>query len=321
MKKKVWVPILILFLTIIFSIFYFFYSSLNKIKKVDLPVSNEEIGISPEIIEENKEADVLNIAFFGLDARNPDLASRSDSIMVVSIDRKNQKVKVTSLMRDMYVQIPGREDNRINTAYVFGGPALALKTINSNFNLDIKNFVTVNFFGLEDLINKVGGVQINIKPEEVSRSLVKKSGLQTLNGKQAVAYARIRYVGNNDYERTERQRRIVNELFKTIKSQGILKLPGTINTLLPYVETNLSNGEILKYASEAIKFNTDNIEEFRLPADGTYKSQKIRSMAVLVPDINKNKQMLHDFIYGKEADISHCDLGIDGIVSGWLFIK
>ncbi|MDV3427907.1 MAG: LCP family protein [Bacillota bacterium] len=305
MKKKVWVSILVLSLIIVASGLYLLNSSLNKIKRVDLPTNNEEIGISQEIPEENEAAGVLNIAFFGLDARNPDLASRSDSIMVVSIDRKNQKVKVTSLMRDMYVPIPGREDNRINAAYAFGGPVLAIKTINSDFNLDIKNFVTVNFFGLEDLINKIGGVQINIKPEEVSCALVKKPGLQTLNGKQAVAYARIRYVGNNDYERTERQRRIINELFKTIKSQGILNLPGTINTLLPYVETNLSNTEILKIASETIKFNTDNIEEYRLPVNGTFKSQKIRGMAVLVPNINRNKQLLHDFIYGENTEASN----------------
>jgi len=301
-KKKVLITILILILTIVFSGLYLFFSSLNKIKRVDLPVSNEEIGISQKALEENEAANVFNIAFFGLDARNPDLASRSDSIMVVSIDRKNQKIKVASLMRDMYVPIPGKEDNRINAAYAFGGPALALKTINSNFNLDIKNFVTANFFGLEDLINKAGGVKIDIKPEEVSYAYVKKSGLQTLNGKQALAYARIRYVGNNDYERTKRQRRIINALFKTIKSQGILKLPGTINILLPYVETNLSNGQILKIASEAIEFNTDNIEEYRLPAAGTYKSQKIRGMEVLVPDISRNEQMLHDFIYGKDAE-------------------
>lgn len=305
MKKKIWVIILIILLVVVFSTSYYFYSSFNKINRTKLPAKNEDIGISQETIQENTGTDVLNIAFFGLDARNPDLASRSDSIMIVSIDRKNQKVKVTSLMRDMYVPIPGKEDNRINAAYVFGGPVLALKTINSNFSLDIKNFVTVNFFGLADLINKVGGVQINIKPEEVSQAQVKNPGLQTLNGEQAVAYSRIRHVGNNDYERTERQRRVLNELFKTIKSQGILNLPGTINTLLPYVETNLSNGEILKIASEAIKFNVDNIVEYRLPVDETFKSQKIRSMAVLVPDISKNKELLHNFIYGKDVQVNN----------------
>lgn len=236
MRKRIWVPILILLFLAVFSIFYFFYSSLNKINKVNLPVNNEDIGISEEALEENKTADVLNIAFFGLDGRNPDLASRSDSIMVVSIDRKNQKVKVASLMRDMYVPIPGSGDNRINAAYAFGGPALALKTINSNFNLDIKNFVTANFFGLEDLINKVGWVQIDIKPEEVSYAHVKKSGLQTLNGKQALAYARIRHVGNNDYERTERQRRIINQLYKTIKAQGMtFKSPSCRQPIFFYI--------------------------------------------------------------------------------------
>jgi len=311
MKKKVLVSVFILFLVVVFSTLYFFNSSLNKIKRVDLPVSNEDMGISPKTLEDNQVSDVFNIAFFGLDARNPDLASRSDSIMVVSIDRKNKKIKVASLMRDMYVPIPGKADNRINAAYVFGGPALALKTINSNFNLDIKNFVTANFFGLEDLVNTVGGVQIDVKPEEVSRTLVKKSGLQTLNGEQALAYSRIRHVGNSDYERTIRQRRIINNLFKTIKAEGILKLTETINILLPYVETNLSKVEILKLASEGIKFNADNIEEYRLPVDGTYKSQKIRGMSVLVPDISKNKEMLHDFIYGKDFDTIKPNISIE----------
>lgn len=252
---------------------FFAYSRLNRIKRQELPKNDADLGITQPVAEEQKP-DILNIAFFGLDARNPDYASRSDTIMVVSIDRKSQKVKVTSLMRDMYIPIPGKGDNRINAAYAFGGPALAVKTINSSFGLDIRNFVTVNFFGLEKLIDKVGGIEIDVKKSEVPYinagvsevarlekdnkfTFVKQPGIQTLNGRQAVAYARIRYTGNSDYERTERQRRVVDQLFKKIKAQGPLKLPGIIDSLLPYVETSLSNGEILSLAQEAIKFNTE----------------------------------------------------------------
>ena len=293
----------------------FAYSRLNRIKRQELPKNDADLGITQPVAEEQKP-DILNIAFFGLDARNPDYASRSDTIMVVSIDRKSQKVKVTSLMRDMYIPIPGKGDNRINAAYAFGGPALAVKTINSSFGLDIRNFATVNFFGLEKLIDKVGGIEIDVKKNEVPYinagvsevtrlekdnkfTFVKQPGIQTLNGRQAVAYARIRYTGNSDYERTERQRRVVDQLFKKIKAQGPLKLPGIIDSLLPYVETSLSNGEILSLAQEAIKFNTDGIEQFRLPVDGLFKSQSIRGMSVLVPDIEANKEKLHEFIYGK----------------------
>ena len=298
---------------LIFGGIYFYTSSmLNKIKKVQIPQKNEDLGISSEPFEAKG---VVNIVFFGLDRRNPDQASRSDSIMVVSIDNENKKVKVTSLMRDMYVPIPGKESNRINAAYAYGGPVLAIKTINTNFNLDIKNYVAVDFFGLEKLIDKVGGVQINVSAAEAkvlnsylgelnnlngdTTSNV-KAGLQTLNGRQAVAYSRIRYVGHADYERTERQRRVLNELFKKIKAQGTVKIPGIISQLLPYVETSLTNSEILDYTLECMKFNTNSIDQYRLPVDGSFKSESIRGMSVLVPDMEKNKSLLHEFIYGEK---------------------
>lgn len=298
---------------LIFGGIYFYTSSmLNKIKKVQIPQKNEDLGISSEPSEAKG---VVNIVFFGLDRRNPDQASRSDSIMVVSIDNENKKVKVTSLMRDMYVPIPGKESNRINAAYAYGGPVLGIKTINTNFNLDIKNYVAVDFFGLEKLIDKVGGVQINVSAAEAkvlnsylgelnnlngdTTSNV-KAGLQTLNGRQAVAYSRIRYVGHADYERTERQRRVLNELFKKIKAQGTVKIPGIISQLLPYVETSLTNSEILDYTLECMKFNTNSIDQYRLPVDGSFKSESIRGMSVLVPDMEKNKSLLHEFIYGEK---------------------
>jgi polyisoprenyl-teichoic acid--peptidoglycan teichoic acid transferase len=316
MKKKAKIGSIIIITIIVAGIlggYLYTKSVFNKIARTELPMTDEELGITTELddkptvnaqqtekVEElEKKEDIVNIAFFGLDRRNPDEASRSDSIMIVSLNRKSQKVKVASLMRDMYVPIPGKTDNRINAAYAFGGAALAIKTINSNFGLDVRDFVMVDFFGLQDIIDMVGGVEIDVKAYETSRCYVSKPGLQNLNGKQALAYSRIRYVGNGDYERTERQRRVLNVLFKKIKAQGITKLPGVINTLLPYVETSLSNDKISELAMDAFKFDTENIEQFRLPVDGTFKNQKIRGMAVLVPDIEENKIRLNNFIYNE----------------------
>lgn len=318
-------------MALVIGIFIYVYILLESINIKKLPNTNEELGISnaecgindekintvplPEHKDAKEKADITNIVLFGLDRRNPDAASRSDSIIVVSLDRKNEKVKVSSLMRDMYVQIPGKGDNRINAAYAYGGPQLAIKTINSNFGLDIKNYVTVDFFGCEKLIDKLGGVDIDIKSYEVrelndkisevdkiegnkNTDYVSKPGFQTLDGRQAVAYSRIRYVGNADYERTERQRMVLNEAFKKIKAQGLLKFPNTVETILPYVETSLSKTEIMDLALDAIKFNTDDIVQFRLPANGYFISRNIRGMDVLVPNIEENKNLLHGFIYG-----------------------
>lgn len=325
MKKKVKIAIMFFVFIIVFAIsgaYFYTQSMFNKVTRTVLPVTDEELGITTEVTNEPtvntqqvqetdpaekaeqaekvvKKDDIVNIAFFGLDRRNPDEASRSDTIMIVSINRKSQQVKVTSLMRDMYVPIPGRPNNRINAAYAFGGAALAIKTINSNFGLDVRDYVMVDFFGLQDIINKIGGVEIDVKENEVKLTNVSSAGLQNLNGEQALAYARIRRVGNSDFERTERQRRVLNEVFKKIKVQGIAKLPGVISTLLPYVETNLSNEEINELAFDALKFNTESIEQFRLPVNGTFKNQYIRGMAVLVADIEENKARLKEFIYGK----------------------
>lgn len=272
--------------------FYFLVNKMNKVDKVELPKSNEELGITEKV----EDTGVINIALFGIDARSVKERSRSDSMIVLSIDKKNKKVKMTSLMRDMYVNIPGRGGDRLNHAYAYGGPALAIKTINSNFGLDIRDFITINFWGLEDVIDTLGGVQIDIKPYE-AKALGLKEGPQILNGKQALAYTRLRYYGNGDYERTERQRRVLNEIFKNLSVLNYNEVVKVTKKLLPYVQTSLSNTQILSLAKEIYDYKLDSIEQYRLPVDGTFKSQRIRGMAVLVPNIEENKIKLKEFIY------------------------
>lgn len=308
MKKKILIIALSLVALIIVGIVSYICFILYKIDKKPLPQNNSDLGISEDMQQQlqqhkyvppqlQKDPEVVNIAFFGLDTANPDALSRSDVIMIVSLDSKNEKVKVTSLMRDMYVMIPGKYETRINAAYAFGGPQLALKTINTDFGLDIKDYVKIEFTGMEKLVDKLGGIKIDVRADEAPECYVSRPGLQTLNGKQALAYSRIRHVGHADYERTERQRRVLNIIFKKIKSQGLFKIPETIMAVLPYVETSLSSAKILNLALAALKFRTENIEQYRIPVDGHYRSQKIRGMDVLVPDMEENKKLLHAFIY------------------------
>lgn len=301
MKKKYAFIAIGVILAIAIGIFVTGSSMLGRIKRNKIPKTNEELGIKEEpkhIAGKKKDEDekIINIVLFGLDRRDRYSTSRSDSIIVISIDSKNQKVKASSLMRDMYVPIPAHGENRINAAYAFGGPVLAIKTINSNFDLDIRNYIAVDFFGFEKLIDKLGGVEIDVNALE-AKQLNIKSGLQTLNGKEAIAYSRIRYVGHADYERTERQRRVLNDIFKKIKSKGVTELPGIISTILPYIETSLTNGELIDLSRKVYGFNTEDIQEYRLPVDGYFKSKNIRGMSVLVPDIEENKKKLHEFIY------------------------
>jgi len=202
--------ILFTFLTIIFCVFLYGYYMLSKIDYVPID-KDKDLGISDDAPVEDE---IINILLFGLDSRVEGQRSRSDTIMIATLDSKENKIKLTSIMRDTYVSIPGREDDRINAAYAFGGPELAIRTINENYNMNISKYVTVDFFSLEKVINALGGVEIDIKDYEIKAlnngiielnrlhkddldsPLIEGPGRHLLDGRQAVAYARIRKVGN-----------------------------------------------------------------------------------------------------------------------------
>ncbi len=221
---------------------------------------------------------IINIALFGIDSRDTDsFKGLSDSIMILSVNTDSGKIKLISLMRDSLVEIPrdkGTMYNKINAAYNLGGPALAIKTINKNFGLDIKEYATVNFYGMADIIDAVGGLEIDVQQKELNTHnalndaireqalylglknppLVKEAGLQTLSGIQVVGWARIRSVATaegvaNDYGRTDRQRVVMEKLLNKALSMSVSQYPKLIKTILPYVETSLSYNEILKLSS------------------------------------------------------------------------
>ncbi|HZK33742.1 MAG TPA: LCP family protein [Bacillota bacterium] len=326
MKKflKIALAVLLVFLLVAAGYVYKLLDSIQNTQVVNpdtgKPIKDpSDLGIGPSAPDFDKTG-IKNIMLFGTDNRSRNEKSRSDTMMVASIDRKHKAVKITSLMRDMYVPIPGRNDDRLNTAYAFGGPSLAIKTVNSTFNMDITDYVSVDFYSLEMIIDEVGGIPIDVKRSEVKEinkyakdldrvvndgskaPLLTEAGLQVLSGRQAVSYCRIRSVGRDDFERTERQRRVLNELFKKGKSIGITRIPGLVSKILPEIETSLTKTEIVDLAMVMLGFSTSEIDQFRLPADGYYTDQTIRRMRVLVPDLDESKDMLHDFIYGTDQE-------------------
>lgn len=286
------------------------FSMLNKVTRDTLAKSNEDLGISKEtqkkIDDLPQSKDIVNIALFGVDAHDgADDGGRSDALMILTVDNVHDKLKVTSIMRDSYVNIEGHGMDKITDAHAYGGPQLAIKTLNSNYDLNIKDYVEVDFSSLPKVVDSLGGVQINVKDYEIkeinngSRNSKKitSSGTYVLNGEQALAYCRIRHEGNQDYERTERQRKVLTTLFQKVKDQGISKYPSLVNNLFPLVKTSLSNGQILKLGTTILTSGMKNLEQERFPVDGCFQGEMINNTFYLTFDQKVLNDQLHKYIF------------------------
>lgn len=306
MKRKV-LFILIPLAMIAAGIFGFFYYVNSKIYVPD----NKQVTVTQQNTEEKNEEEsgIINILLIGLDGRNSDADSRTDSIILATVDTNSKRLKLTSFMRDMYVPIPGHGQGRINTAYFFGGPDLLIKTINQDFNLSVQYYMSIDFKAFQDLVEKVGGVDVEVKDYEVKEinkyikevngsnsKLISGSGYQHLNGQQALSYCRIRKVGNGDYERTERQRKLLSILAKKVKTVGVIKLPQLFAAVVPYVKTNVPTAKLMGIGYTAYKFVNLPIQTLRIPMDGMFQGMVINGADVLVPDIEKNVTVLDRFI-------------------------
>lgn len=318
-RRVVLISLISLLFIILFGVSFYISHTLNKVNKTIISDKPEDIGIDPKVeqklVEEGKADDAINIALFGLDSRDPkEAGSRSDSIMILSIDKAHKKIKLSSIMRDSYVNIKDHGTDKITHAYAFGGPQLAVRTLNENFDMNIKDFVTVNFFSMEKIINTLGGVQIDVKKDEIAvmndyitelsaiegihnPPYLKNPGKQSLNGMQAVAYTRDRYSGGGDFDRTERQRTILSALFDKIQSSGPLKYPQIVSDLLPYVTTSLSQVDMIKLGTEVMSQGVKALEQERFPLDGYCEGKTINSIWYLVFDKDATKDQLHKFIY------------------------
>lgn len=288
-------------------------SSQSEIDKVEESIENV-VGAN---IPVKSSKDVFNVLLIGIDSRENNGRGRSDSMILLSINKKSKKIIATSILRDIYVQIPGHQNNRINAAFALGGPKLLLDTISTNFRVKIDRYAYINFYSFTDIVDAVGGVTLEVSQKEIpvineyiqemnqltkqpaGKDFLKEPGKLNLNGKQALGYARNRYVGNADFERTARQRRVMEQVFSKAKGLNPIQLNNLMNKILPSITTDLTEKEILSYLVGAPGYFSNDIEQFRIPVDKSYQGLRIRGMAVLGIDFKKNIDAIHDKIYSE----------------------
>ena len=244
---------------------------------------------------------IVNILLIGQDRREGEETARSDSMILCTYHRKTGNVTMTSFLRDLYVPIPGHHNNRINAAYSEGGAALLDRTLRENFDLHIDGNVEVDFSQFSQIIDLLGGVQLELREDEAAEINKEtgsglSAGVQVLNGEQALTYARIRKLdADGDFSRTSRQRKLMNALlgsYRNIKWKDLLPL---IDELLPLISTDMNYGRLVLLAMEILpKLSDAQITSQRIPADGTFTDEKIDGMAVLSADLKANRQLLRE---------------------------
>ena len=258
---------------------------------------------------------VVNILLVGQDTRG-EQRQRSDSMIILSINKNTKQMTMVSVMRDLYVQIPGYSDNRINSAYAFGGFELLDATIEQNFGVVIDYNVEVNFNGFKDIVDKVGGIDVDLTEEEVeymnsekfahTMNYKKKQdfkvGTNHLDGAQALCYARIRRVGD-DFARTQRQRTIIQTVYKKAKEESWTKLLGIYESVADDLTTDMDPLQLVSIAFSGYDMGLDTLNSYRVPSDGSYRNETINRMMVLVPkDWNATRNEIKEYLYGTQAD-------------------
>lgn len=250
--------LIIILVAIIGGTFWFVNNKLSKMQTID--IDEKELSVSTQA-EENL-SDYRNIALFGIDSRDSSLGkgNRSDCIIIASLNNKTKEVKLISVYRDTYMKIEGHGLDKVTHAYSYGEAPLAIKTLNENMDLNIKEFVTVNFDAVADAVNALGGVTIDVEQNEIQyiNSYIKetsrvtglktenvtKPGKQTLDGVQAVAYSRIRYTEGGDQKRAERMRTVIEAMVEKIKTKSISEINTFIDTMLPEIYTNIKASDM-----------------------------------------------------------------------------
>ena len=258
-----------------------------------------------------KEEYVKNYLIMGIEQING--GGRTDSMMIVSINTKDNTVKLSSLLRDTYVSIPGHKNNKLNAAYGLGGADLLIDTIEQSYKIKIEGYASVNFESFEKIIDRLGGVNIELGAKEASylnrtnyisnpayRNV--KEGWNTLNGNQALGYCRVRKVetlggANSDYGRTLRQRRVLNAIFDKYKSSGLIEIMSITKDCLKYITTDLSSNEITSIIESIVENGITTMDTSRFPVNDLYTSTRNEVGAVLIPDWDANIKELYKFIY------------------------
>ena len=267
------------------------------------------------------DKDVTNILLVGEDLRdtvdnNLQSYGNTDVIMMISVNTAKGTVTTTSFMRDIYLEIPDFYAQRINAAYSMGGIQLLEKTIQDNFSIKIDRFLKVNFYSFIDIVDTMGGLDIKVSDEEArgmasplgeqnkylgnayGNDYIYKGGKIHMNGNQALAYARLRMVGRSDWERTQRQRTVIDLIANKTKNLSLTELKSLLDKVLGKISTDLTDADIAYYLLNSSKYLNYDRQQIQIPAEGTYSCDTIRGASVLSPDFDANIRILQQKIYG-----------------------
>ena len=265
---------------------------------VDFPTHDTQIG--------GDDSEIVNILLIGQDRQEGEIRARSDSMILCTFNKPAKTLTMTSFLRDTYVKIPGYRKNRLNAAYAAGGMPLLNRTLEDNFGVHIDGNVEVDFDQFAEIVDLLGGVTLELRQDEaewingsIGGSLTE--GPQLLNGQQTLAYTRIRKLdADGDFSRTNRQRKVMTALLETYRDAGLTTALSLLDTILPMITTDMTDKQILGYAVSLFPLLSGaEIVSQHIPAPGTYASRKIDGMAVLVADLDANRQLLKQTLAGK----------------------
>lgn len=336
-KKKKWLNVLtvimiviVLILLGVYAVINHYYSKSNYVDdseiQINSSVETESTGITQEeadqlqteIIQQTQDIalpndeDVYNLLLVGVDRRDKSWYGNSDSMILMSINKNTKQIHMTSFMRDLYANIPGVGVKKLNAACAYGGGPLLVRTIEDNYKIPIDNYASVDFDAMIDIVDLVGGVEIDISADEMrvannyidemcrlqnedaSAHKITASGSQLMDGYQAVAYSRIRYVGNADYQRTERQREVLEKIMQKCRNLSVTDLNSLADSVLPKVTHNIEQSTLLSLIGQLPTILSYDIVQSRVPYDGMFSSKG----EMLVPDFASTIQKLQGEIYG-----------------------
>ncbi|MEH7333696.1 LCP family protein [Neobacillus drentensis] len=302
-KKRRWTSILLVFLLLIGGVagyaYYQFKQGVNQsLKKINKDQKETKVVYTFE--GKKDQYGDTNILLLGSDARGKEKA-RADTIMIAHYNEDKGTFKLTSIMRDSYVEIPDHGKHKINSAFARGGPELMRQTIKQNFDIDLQYYAIVDFQGFVQLIDEAfpNGVEIDVeKKMEKNIYMTLEPGLQRLNGTQMLGYVRFRHDAMGDFGRVERQQKAVKAIRDQLSGfQTITKLPKLVGVVAPYVNTNMKTSDMIFMAKDFFSDKRGNVETFRIPVENSFTEPRIEGEgAVLDIDIEKNKEALHQFI-------------------------
>ena len=289
----------------------------GTITDYDIDIKESHVNMSLEEGSLLNDPMVLNILLFGAD-KNDGTSQRSDTMIMLSIDNRHKKINLTSFMRDLWVYIPDYGYSKLNHAYAYGGPKLAISTIEQNFGVGIDRYAIVDFSSFKSIIDILGGIDIELSDEEIDyinwqcwknkqvqtrHELTDKAGVVHLNGRQALWYARDRGdidegFSGSDFDRTARQRKLLRTIASDMKSASITQIVNIVNQIGPLITTNLKKTEITTLVANSLTYLSYDMVEYRIPSDGNYEAGWHYGMSTLdVPDWDTERTNLAIFVY------------------------